>query len=256
MGWFWQQQSTSSSPSSAATTTPAAGTPPQTSTPASTQSTTPPPPPATSSRDDRDPTVDREIQKFWDLLQSDSQSPPPPPTPSTSQSITSSTSTSDPSALSAMKPSRNRTPESIAISESLLPEDMSCRDAFDYAWHCHTPGSQWNAVYRYGTVRSCSELWDDFWFCMRTKSYSPEMRANAIKAHYRAKEEAKYGGGKPSSEDIWESRSEKVQPGTAFQTKFDPPAENEGDKEWQTQELERRRRIRESLASQSGTGRE
>ena len=77
-------------------------------------------------------------------------------------------------------------------------------------------GGQWNAVYRYGEMRSCSDHWDDFWFCMRTKNYSGEMREKMIKAHYRNKDYAKYGGGKPSSEDIWESRAEKVQSGTVF----------------------------------------
>lgn len=123
---------------------------------------------------------------------------------------------------------------------------MSCRDAFDYAWHCHTPGSQINAVYRYGSMRPCTELWDDFWFCMRTKSFSPAMRAAAVQAHYAAKEESKYGDGKPSSEDVWESREERVQPGTAFQAKFeDAPVLD--DKELQRFDAERRRRIREEM---------
>lgn len=130
------------------------------------------------------------------------------------------------------------------MSEHLLPTTMSCRDAFDYAWHCHTPGSQVTSVYRYGSVRTCSELWDDFWFCMRTRSYEPTMREAAIREHYRAKEEAKYGGGKPSSEDVWESREERVPPGTAFQAKFDPPIVD--DAEFQRRDAERRRRIRKA----------
>lgn len=135
------------------------------------------------------------------------------------------------------------------MSEHVLPSTMSCRDAFDYAWHCQTPGSQLTSVYRYGAVRTCSELWDDFWFCMRTKSYSPELRAQAIRAHYRAKEEAKYGGGKPSSEDVWESREERVAPGTAFRAPFDLPlpagARASDDAELQRREAEWRRRVRE-----------
>ncbi|EGS24033.1 uncharacterized protein CTHT_0007440 [Thermochaetoides thermophila DSM 1495] len=143
------------------------------------------------------------------------------------------------------KPKKTRPPHSYAMSEHLLPTTMSCRDAFDYAWHCHTPGSQLNAVYRYGTLRTCSELWDDFWFCMRVKSFSPQMREEAIKAHYRAKEEAKYGGGKPSSEDVWESREERVEPGTAFRGRFERKIEN--DKEFLRQDAERRRKIRDEL---------
>lgn len=121
---------------------------------------------------------------------------------------------------------------------------MSCKDAFDYAWHCNSPAAQFNAVYRYGAVRSCSDLWDDFWFCMRTKSFSPEMRAEAVRAHFRARQEEKYyAPGKHSSEDIWESRERLVAPGTAFRSPFDDPRED--DTEWRLQEMERRRRIRE-----------
>ncbi|KAK3387429.1 hypothetical protein B0H63DRAFT_470000 [Podospora didyma] len=131
------------------------------------------------------------------------------------------------------------------MSESLLPETMSCRDAFDYAWHCHTVGSQWNAIYRYGEVRSCSDLWDDFWMCMRTRTFSPEQKAAAIKEHFRAREEAKYGGGKPSSEDVWQSRDKPLPPGTAFSAKFDPPIQS--DLEYQKMQVERRRRIRAEM---------
>jgi hypothetical protein len=138
------------------------------------------------------------------------------------------------------------------MSEHVLPTTLSCRDAFDYAWHCHTPGAQWNAVYRYGSVRTCSELWDDFWFCMRTKSYSPEMRAEAIKEHYRAKEETKYGGGKPSSEDVWESRAERLPPGKAFSESFDAPIED--DAEFQRVDAERRRKIKEMMAAEERKG--
>ncbi|SPJ93253.1 uncharacterized protein FTOL_13859 [Fusarium torulosum] len=65
-------------------------------------------------------------------------------------------------------------------------------------------------------VQFDGENWDDFWFCMRTKGYSAEQREKAIKEHYRAKEFVKYGPGKPSSEDVWESRDEKVPEGTTF----------------------------------------
>ncbi|KAK0723241.1 hypothetical protein B0T26DRAFT_256525 [Lasiosphaeria miniovina] len=136
-------------------------------------------------------------------------------------------------------------PRSLALSEVQLPETMSCRDAFDYAWHCHTVGSQWNAIYRYGTMRNCSDLWDDFWLCMRTRTYGAEQKSAAIKAHYREKEEKKYGGGRPSSEDVWQSRREPAQPGEAFQEKFAPPVHD--DVEYQLAQLERRRKIREEL---------
>jgi len=139
------------------------------------------------------------------------------------------------------------------MSETQLPTTMSCRDAFDYAWHCHTPGAQWNAVYRYGGLRNCSELWDDFWFCMRTKSFSDEARARAIQEHYRAKEQEQYGSGRPSSEDVWESRKERVAPGTAFSVPFGE-AKKAGEEGMERLDLERRRREREQWAKQQGGG--
>ncbi|PHH87512.1 hypothetical protein CDD83_8759 [Cordyceps sp. RAO-2017] len=126
---------------------------------------------------------------------------------------------------------------------------MSCRQAFDLAWSCNSLGGQFNSVYRYGTMRSCSEVWDDFWFCMRTKSYTGELKENMIREHYRNKEHAKYGGGKPSSEDVWESRPRRVQPGTAFSERVDQPVVN--DDEWRRMEAQRRDEIRRGLGFDS-----
>ncbi|KAH6900118.1 hypothetical protein B0T10DRAFT_452647 [Thelonectria olida] len=169
--------------------------------------------------------IDPEVQKFLDLF--NAQPEPPKPEPSSSQQQSSDKSSSSSisswfSLRSSSSSSASRTaaqveaPPGNTLSESLLPTEMSCRQAFDQAWACNSMGGQWNAVYRYGEMRSCSEHWDDFWFCMRTKSYGPEMRAKAVQAHYRNKEYAKYGTDKPSSEDIWQSRDEKVEPGSVF----------------------------------------
>lgn len=136
------------------------------------------------------------------------------------------------------------------ISESLLPTTMSCRNALDAAFYCQSPGGQWNAVYREGTVRSCSDHWDDLWFCMRTRAMTGKMKEEAIRDHYRAKELAKYGPGKPNSTDIWESRDVKVEPGTAFIERYDAP--NISDEEWRTLEIRNRRAIQEALAKEKG----
>lgn len=205
MGWLWASSSSAKAP------TPEKEAPPA----------------ATSSSSAPSEAVDPEVQKFLDLFQADYK-PKEEPTPApTSQS--SSTSSESSSGLkswlslhaSSSKREITEAPPGDALSEELLPGDMSCRQAFDLAWACNGMGGQWNAVYRYGEMRSCSEQWDDFWFCMRTKSYSAEMREKAIKAHYRNKEYAKYGPGKPSSEDIWESRLEKVAPGSVFTEPID-----------------------------------
>ncbi|KAI1293357.1 hypothetical protein F5Y03DRAFT_374024 [Xylaria venustula] len=123
---------------------------------------------------------------------------------------------------------------------------MSCRQAFDHAFHCNSLGGQWMSVYRSGTMRSCSEQWDDFWFCMRTRAYSGTMREEAIRDYYRQKELAKYGPGKPNSTDVWEPRTEKLPPDTAFQgPRYVKP--DISDEEWRRLEIERRRTIQRRL---------
>ncbi|KAL1836897.1 hypothetical protein VTJ49DRAFT_4525 [Mycothermus thermophilus] len=256
MGWFWSSSPPSKPEGSSPTPTP----PPSSSTPNQA-------PPSTKSES----SADQEVAMFMQMLMKDTNSsstsqsqttttpPQPPSSPSSpSSSWTSSlpwpfksTPETPPTTTSTPPiPPRDRSPQSLAMSEHSLPTTMSCRDAFDYAWHCHTPGAQWNAVYRYGSVRPCTELWDDFWFCMRTRTYPPEARAEAIKEHYRAKEARKYGGGKPSSEDVWESRDERVAPGTAFKQTFEPPIVD--DEEFRREDLERRRRVRETEGLSDG----
>ena len=109
-------------------------------------------------------------------------------------------------------------PQSVPIPDdispdSLYPTDISCRSAFDYAMFCQAFGGQFVNVYRYGTFRSCSNHWDDFWLCMRTRNWDKQDRARAIQEHYR-KKAVKWKTG-PSSEDVWEVRTEPVK--DAFQ---------------------------------------
>lgn len=134
------------------------------------------------------------------------------------------------------------------ISESLLPTTMVCRDALDAAFYCQSPGGQWNAVYREGNVRSCSDHWEDLWFCMRTRAMTGKMKEGMIRDHYRAKELRKYGPGKPNSTDVWESREDKVEPGTAFTERYAPP--NISDEEWRTLEIQNRRAVQDALAKE------
>ncbi|KAK2696464.1 hypothetical protein QWA68_004892 [Fusarium oxysporum] len=216
MGWLWSSTPSSEDKSAA----PVTETPPVTSTTTTTTTTSDPSTSAPSNSN-----TDPEIQKFIDLFEAEKNAKP-----STTEDQQQQTSSSSkiPSWLSLKKSTRSSapTPADIpprdALSEALLPTDMSCRQAFDQAWACNSMGGQFNAVYRYGEMRSCSEHWDDFWFCMRTKSYSPEMREKAIRDYYRAKEFTEYGPGKPSSEDVWESREDKVPEGTVFNEPVEP----------------------------------
>ncbi|KAK2755714.1 hypothetical protein FQN54_005864 [Arachnomyces sp. PD_36] len=111
-----------------------------------------------------------------------------------------------------------QTPEKppAADPDSLYQDTMSCTRAFDYAFFCQSFGGQWVNVYRYGELRSCSDLWGDFWLCMRTRSYPEDEKREIIRNHNR-KKSIKYKTG-PSSEDIWEARTEP--PKGAFQGDF------------------------------------
>ena len=142
------------------------------------------------------------------------------------------------------------------LSESLLPTTMSCRQAFDMAFHCNSLGGQWTSVYRSGAVRSCSEHWSDFWFCMRTRAYPDAQRAAAVRDHYRRREWLRYRApGRPSSTDVWEPRLVRV-PDDDAEGRPEPfRAPYEGlagvtDEEWYVMEIERRRMVQEALRAQ------
>ncbi|KAJ5641621.1 hypothetical protein N7490_005621 [Penicillium lividum] len=107
------------------------------------------------------------------------------------------------SSLSSNGAQSDQTISSIA-PESLYADTMSCRTAFDYAFFCQSFGGQFVNVYRYGELRSCSEHWDNFWLCMRTRGWSDELRRKTIRDHNR-KKAIKYKTG-PSSEDVWDVR--------------------------------------------------
>ncbi|KAG6017240.1 hypothetical protein E4U43_001953 [Claviceps pusilla] len=195
--------------------------------------------------------VDPEIQKFLHLFQTDngeqstnsqSRSAPPPPTTAASPGTTTPPILSWLSIKASPKTNEaDEAPLLDPLSESLLPTEMSCRQAFDLAWSCNGLGGQFNSVYRHGNMRSCSEHWDDFWFCMRTRAHSGPLKASMIRTHYRNKAYRKYGQDKPSSEDVWERRTEKLPPGSAFNIPI-PLAETEerGDGQSSAKEEERR----------------
>lgn len=81
---------------------------------------------------------------------------------------------------------------------------------------------------------------------MRTRAMTGKMKEEAIQDHYRRKELAKYGPGRPSSQDVWESRDVKVEPGTAFTERYEPPSIS--DEEWWALEIRNRRAVQEALA--------
>ena len=199
MGWLWSsggnsQESKNSSPPDVPATQ---GTP----SPSSTQ--TPPSPPNYEKPLSRDELAEAEFQALVSgLNQSNDNS-----TSRTSNRYSARSGSmiaSSPQTQTALSTDSDSTPPSIDPRD-LVPKEMSCRTAFDYAFFCQSFGGQWVNVYRYGELRDCSERWSDFWFCMRTMSYPTEQRERMIADYHRQKLD-KYKG-KPSSEDVWEMRT-------------------------------------------------
>ncbi|KAL3442627.1 hypothetical protein BJX65DRAFT_286534 [Aspergillus insuetus] len=191
MGWFWSKSSSAPKDESH-TTQPPTATPENLPTPAQPQS-------RTLTREEKE---EAEFKQLWTSLENDIRSG----TQTAKVSLTPTTS-SDPSLQSP--------PASIA-PDSLYPDTMSCRSAFDYAFFCQSLGGQFVNVYRYGELRSCSEHWENFWLCMKTRTFSEKEKSRQIRDHYR-KKAIKYKTG-PSSEDVWEVRMEPVR--NAFQGDF------------------------------------
>jgi len=148
----------------------------------------------------RDEEADADLQELIRQFQSSDTSHHDPP--KTLFSTLSSDTTSD-------APSSQHDTHLDGIHPSTLaPKTMSCKDAFDYAFFCQSIGGQWVNVYRYGELRSCSEHWDNFWTCMRSRSYPKGEREKMIQEHYQKKLNRWKMG--PSSEDVWEMRMERL----------------------------------------------
>ncbi|KAK2770624.1 hypothetical protein FQN53_005408 [Emmonsiellopsis sp. PD_33] len=207
MGWWW---SSAPNPEAPQSPPPPQAAPPQ---PPQRNAEEPSSLPAHLRPVSRDELAEAELQTFLKGLrdgssnsQSSSRHTP------TTQTQQSNSQPSEPSPTSSHSQSTNQD----ILPESLYPTTMSCRSAFDMVWFCQSLGGQWVNVYRYGEMRSCSEQWNDFWFCMRTKSYPEEEKGKMIADHYR-KKAVKYKTG-ASSEDIWDVRTEPVK--DAFQGDF------------------------------------
>lgn len=99
---------------------------------------------------------------------------------------------------------------SLDISpEAIYPRTMSCRQQFDQAFYCQSLGGKFNDIYRYGHLKSCSEQWGAFWFCMRVRTLPDHEKEEQIRDFYAKRDERRrkeFG----SSEDVWEIRRTAV----------------------------------------------
>lgn len=204
MGWWWTSEGPKTEGQSASTrTTPLDDSPTQRPQPKGT--------PLSQAKKPltRDEQAELEFREFFAAIQQSEEDSPR----SRTSSLESSSHAISESNTSSADSSANG-PRSIAIApDSLYSDTMSCRSAFDYAFFCQSLGGQWVNIYRYGELRSCSEHWNNFWLCMKTKAYPDEERKELIRDHYR-KKAIKYKTG-PSSEDVWEVRTEPLK--DAFQ---------------------------------------
>ncbi|OJJ44167.1 hypothetical protein ASPZODRAFT_135656 [Penicilliopsis zonata CBS 506.65] len=187
MGWLWKapqqrQESTPDAPDASSTGTP-------------------PPPPALT----REEQADAELRQFLASFEEANRqaSLTDTPTQSNLQSTLQSNLPSNPPTQSPP----GTTPDSIA-PEALYADSMSCRSAFDYAFFCQSFGGQFVNVYRYGELRSCSEHWENFWLCMKARTYAEPRAKQVIRDHNRMRAQ-KYKTG-PSSEDVWDMRVRPV----------------------------------------------
>ncbi|KAG8625842.1 hypothetical protein KVT40_006243 [Elsinoe batatas] len=195
MGWWPFASSPSTTPADPSTSAPSSSSspPPPTTQPSSLL----PPTTPTSKPPNRDEQAEAELTAFLASLES-------PPTPDSS-----STSPSTPPPA----PTPWTRSESDISPASLRPRTMSCRTLFDSAFYCASLGGKFNDIYRFGSLQPCSEHWDAFWFCMRTKSWGEKEKGEAIARYYEAREgrERERRAGGRSSEDVWELREEKVE---------------------------------------------
>ncbi|TKX19563.1 hypothetical protein C1H76_8412 [Elsinoe australis] len=172
------------------------------------RSTTPAPPLT------RDQQADAELNAFLASFESSSSQPSttsasPTTSPSSFDPTPPETTTTQPSSPSPYLPNGK-----LDISPAALrPRTMNCRTLFDSAFYCASLGGKFNDIYRFGTLQPCSEHWDAFWFCMRTKSYNERERGDMIAKYYEEREEREKNRRSQgrTSEDVWEMRREPVE---------------------------------------------
>ncbi|KAI8370886.1 hypothetical protein EDC96DRAFT_502700 [Choanephora cucurbitarum] len=83
-------------------------------------------------------------------------------------------------------------------------ETCSASQTFDAFFQCYTLSSQATNYYRYGTKKDCSGKWDDFKFCLKTKTKPVDVADAMLRERKAAKEAVKKQG--RSSEEVWEAK--------------------------------------------------
>ncbi|KAG2220567.1 hypothetical protein INT45_008748 [Circinella minor] len=84
----------------------------------------------------------------------------------------------------------------------------SISQTFDNVFQCYTLGAQAIHYYRYGEKKDCSSYYEDFKFCLSTKTKSNQVGDSMIKKRELEKQVQKKQ--LRSSEEVWEARDLKV----------------------------------------------
>jgi hypothetical protein len=161
MGWFWGWQSTPVDASTPQTSPPACS-PPQRVPSSSFEAVPNNPMSPLKHTPTREELAEAELRSIFEELEAESKH-----SSSKGSHVLEHPATTD-------RPTAR--PSNLSLEDEILPIEMSCRQAFDAAFYCQSLGGQFNNLYRYGGIRSCSQHWNDFWFCMRMKSYSAEQK--------------------------------------------------------------------------------
>jgi Protein of unknown function (DUF3128) len=152
----------------------------------------------------RDEQADQELKALLNQLDD------PPPTTTTARGSQTQTQTPDTITITSTSTTHDDPTSTSSIHPThLLPTTLSCRQAFDLAFYCQSLGGQFTNVYRYGTMRDCSQNWSQFWFCMRMKGQPEPDKSRMIREFFGQRAE-KYRTG-PSSEDVWKVREWPVE---------------------------------------------
>lgn len=104
----------------------------------------------------------------------------------------------------------------LLSARQLYPDTANCRQLFDQAFYCQSPGGQFVNVYRYGSMRDCALHWQDVWWCMRTNRgswMSAEERAWEVRRHAWEKEKLVRRRPQGSADDVWMQRKRELSHG-------------------------------------------
>ncbi|KAL9103725.1 MAG: hypothetical protein Q9163_001275 [Psora crenata] len=200
MGWLWSSAATDENKSPPPSDDPIAPEPPTVTTN---------PPPGSTEPQTRDEAANSELVVFLKSLQrtppSDAHTDPHRHTPPDGTVDIDDLDNED-------DEDDNVDPPPLMTPAHLYPSTASCRQLFDGAFYCQSPGGQFMNIYRYGQLKDCRQHWKDFWWCMRTNRAWMEKEEREDRCRRRGWERDMRVRRRPEgcSEDIWRQRKRVI----------------------------------------------